>query len=186
MLALRIPVFIDPNGTPYKLKPVDANRVGGHVKATLGAFEGRSVHTDVAVGPAGFAGKKATWWIPGPRSAAEMLEWVRKNDGTVALDGSSHIKTPYLFESSDKKLATICSQLTDSKFGAAYEAIESALAAGASSSSAAHTMVPMRILFIVEAPSAGKLPRRIAMVCPDGRGGLFQRRAGRRPCCRTG
>jgi len=127
VLALRVPVFIDPNGAPYKLKPVDVNKVGGHVKATLGAFDGRSIHTDVAVGPVGFAGNKATWWIPGPRSAAEMLEWVRKNDGKVALDGSSHIKTPYLFESSDKKLASICKSLTDSKFGMAYKSIDKML-----------------------------------------------------------
>jgi len=128
VLALRVPVFIDPNGAPYKLKPVDANRVGGHVKATLGSFEGRSIHTDVAVGPVGFAGKKATWWAPGPRSAAGILEWVRKNDGKVALDGSSFIRTPYLFESSDRKLASVCKSLTDSKFGMAYKSINKMLA----------------------------------------------------------
>ncbi len=129
VLALRVPVYIDPDGAPYKLKPIDVNRVGGHVVATLSTFEGRSIHTDVQVGPVGFMKKDVSWWIPGPRSASEMLEWVRKNGGKVALDGSSFIKTPSLFESSDGKLRSVCASLSAEKFGAARRSIETLLSA---------------------------------------------------------
>ena len=128
VLALRVPAFIDPNGAPYELKVIDPNMVGGHVVAKLDTFEGRTIHNEVMIGPLGFSRGKTSWWVPGPKSAAEILVWVRKNDGRIAGDYASLIPTPCLFESSDRELMPVCRLLTAGRYPSALKSIESMLA----------------------------------------------------------
>jgi len=92
VLDLRVPE-IDPGGKPYKLKLINPRKTGGYFYATLDKFEGRTIHNNVGVGPVGCM-KKPCWWVPGPKSAAMIIEWVKENGGKVLMDKSSEIKDP--------------------------------------------------------------------------------------------
>jgi pimeloyl-ACP methyl ester carboxylesterase len=123
VLAMRVPAFIDPKGKPYKLKRVDPKKEGGHVSAVIETFEGRSIQTKVIAAPIGKI-KKPSYWVPGPRSAKLMLDWVRKNDGTVLSDQSTAINKPLNIMNSDRKLKSITSYLSKSKLRSAMKAID--------------------------------------------------------------
>lgn len=89
MLPLRVPEKIPTDGTPYKLIPVNPQRTGGLVIATLGKDEeGLSIHTEVSVGPVSVFSQRGqcNWWVPGPKTAQMYLDWVKRNGGTIHKD----------------------------------------------------------------------------------------------------
>jgi hypothetical protein len=92
VMKLRVPEKISPDGKPYQLIPVNPRSVGGHVYAKAVTHDGRTIHTSVDVGPIGFKNREISWWIPGPKSAAMYVKWVKKNDGEVRTDLSAKIK----------------------------------------------------------------------------------------------
>ena len=105
VMPLRVPERIPADGTPYKLIPVNPRRVGGHVYAQAATNEGHTIHTQVDVGPIGFKRRDVSWWIPGPKSAAMYLEWVRKNEGKVRTDRADQIRHPSTAEADKPKAA---------------------------------------------------------------------------------
>ena len=89
VLALRLPKSIPTDGTPYKLTPINPHKVGGLVVASLAKdAEGLTVHTDVAIAPVSLVRNRAkcNWWVPGGKSAAIYVDWVKRNGGKVARD----------------------------------------------------------------------------------------------------
>lgn len=83
----RVPLNV-PVGKAYHLIDVDPAQCGGYVSIEF-AMEGkRSYHTNVKVLTRS-AG--ASWWVPGPKSAALYLEWVNLNGGSIAMDNSVSI-----------------------------------------------------------------------------------------------
>jgi hypothetical protein len=89
VLALRLPKSIPTDGTPYKLTPIHPHKVGGLVFANLAKdAEGLTIHTDVAIGPVSLVRDcaKCNWWIPGGKSAAIYVDWVKRNGGKVTRD----------------------------------------------------------------------------------------------------
>ena len=95
VLALRIPKEV-PVDKAYALKPVTI-KTGGVVKADLKLKEERSLHGAVGIGPlrGGAKSLKAlNFWVPGPKTAALYVEWVKENGGRVAADYSEKIAAP--------------------------------------------------------------------------------------------
>jgi len=63
--------------------------VGGLVLANLAKdAEGLTIHTNVAVAPVSSVRSRAkcNWWIPGGKSAAIYVDWVKRNGGKVTRD----------------------------------------------------------------------------------------------------
>lgn len=89
VLALRLPKSIPTDGAPYKLTPINPHNVGGLVVANLAKdSEGLTIHTGVAIGPVSSVRNRAkcNWWIPGGKSAAIYVDWVKRNGGKVTRD----------------------------------------------------------------------------------------------------
>ena len=92
-MAYRVPVNV-PVGKPYKLIDVNPSKVGGYVSAQLSMDGKRSYHDKVKVS---LKSNGANWWIPGPKTAAKYLAWVRENGGSVEKDESAGIKNFPIF-----------------------------------------------------------------------------------------
>jgi hypothetical protein len=92
-MAYRVPVNV-PVGKSYKLIDVDPTKVGGYVSATLAMDGKRSYHDKVKIT---LKSGGANWWMPGPKTAAKYLEWVKKNGGSVVKDDSAGIKNFPIF-----------------------------------------------------------------------------------------
>lgn len=85
----RLPKEIPANGKAYKLLDVNPRRCGGYMSVKI-ITEGQiSYYTDIRVGP---RVSRTSWWIPGAKSAALALEWLKKNNGKVKQDDSAKIK----------------------------------------------------------------------------------------------
>jgi len=92
-MTLRVPLNV-PVGEPYKLIDIVPSKIGGYVSAKISMDGKRSYHDNVKV-TVEKSGSK--WWMPGPKSAALYLEWVRKNGGSVDKDESAQIKNVPVF-----------------------------------------------------------------------------------------
>ena len=93
VMNLRVPANV-PTGKAYQLIDVKPSKVGGYVSAKL-SMDGKRAyhdHVEVTTKPSG-----ANWWIPGPKSAALYLEWVKKNGGSVEKDESAQIENAPVF-----------------------------------------------------------------------------------------
>jgi len=89
VLALRLPKSIPTDGSPYMLTPIHPHKVGGLVFANLAKdADGLTIHTNVAIGPVSSVRSRAkcNWWIPGGKSAAIYVDWVKRNGGKVVRD----------------------------------------------------------------------------------------------------
>lgn len=86
-MACRVPVNI-PVGKPYQLIDVYPSKGGAFVSAKILMDGDRSYHDNVKIT---LKRGSSNWWIPGPKTAAKYLEWVRKNGGTVEKDESAGI-----------------------------------------------------------------------------------------------
>ena len=93
VMNFRVPANV-PVGKPYELMDVNPLKVGGYVSAKLSNDGKRTYHDKVKI-----TAKKsaASWWIPGPKSAALYLDWVRKNGGSVEMDESAKIKNAPIY-----------------------------------------------------------------------------------------
>jgi len=116
VMNLRVPVNV-PTGKVYKLIDVKPSNVGGYVSAKISMDDKRSYHdkVEVTTKPSG-----TNWWIPGPKSAALYLEWVKKNGGTVEKDESAQIKNAPVFLDLPRELALAADLVADQKWGQAY------------------------------------------------------------------
>ena len=92
-MAYRVPVNV-PVGKAYALIDVDPSKGGGYVSAKISMDGKRSYHDKVKVT---LKQGSSNWWIPGPKTAAKYLEWVRKNGGSVEKDESAGIKNFPIF-----------------------------------------------------------------------------------------
>ena len=92
-MAYRVPVNI-PVGKPYALVDINPSKVGGYVSAKISMDGKRAYHDKVKIT---LKRSNSKWWIPGPRTAAKYLDWVRKNGGTVDKDESAEIKNFPIF-----------------------------------------------------------------------------------------
>ena len=92
-MAYRVPVNV-PVGKPYKLIDVIPSKVGGYVSASISMDDKRSYHDKVKVT---LKAGSASWWMPGPKTAAKYLAWVRENGGSVLKDESAGIKNFPIF-----------------------------------------------------------------------------------------
>ena len=124
VLSMRVPAYIDHEGSPYQLKEVDPKKMGGHVIAALETFEERTIQTKVSAGPIGIS-QTPSYWVPGPESASLLLKWITKNNGVIVENKTSQIKRPVNFETKDSKLKTICSYLNKLSLKTALSKIDS-------------------------------------------------------------
>lgn len=116
VMNLRVPANV-PSGKAYELIDVDPSKIGGYVSAKLSMDGKRAYHDNVkvTVKPGG-----ATWWIPGPKSAALYLDWTKKNGGSVETDESAQIKNAPVFLDLPRELARAAALVADQKWGEAY------------------------------------------------------------------
>ncbi|MCH2209267.1 MAG: hypothetical protein MK132_25855 [Lentisphaerales bacterium] len=87
-MNFRVPLNI-PVGKPYQLIDVDPMKCGGYVSMKISMEGTRSYHDKVKVT---LKSNGADWWIPGPKSTALYLDWVRKNGGSIEKDESAGIQ----------------------------------------------------------------------------------------------
>lgn len=120
VMNLRVPANV-PTGKVYKLIDVDPSKVGGYVSATLSMDGTRSHHDHVKVTVKSSA---SNWWVPGPKSAALYLEWVKKNGGSVEKDESAQIKNAPVFLDLPPELARAADLIADQKWGQAYTELQ--------------------------------------------------------------
>jgi len=92
-MAFRVP-FNVPVGKPYKLIDVNPSKVGGYVSAQISMDGKRTYHDKVKIT---LKSNGASWWMPGPKTAAKYLAWVRENGGSVEKDESAGIKNFPIF-----------------------------------------------------------------------------------------
>ena len=92
-MNFRVPLNI-PIGKAYKLVDVDPMKCGGYVSMKISMDGTRSYHDKVKIS---LKSSGADWWIPGPKSAALYLDWVRKNGGSVEKDESAGIQNFPIF-----------------------------------------------------------------------------------------
>ena len=115
-MNLRVPANV-PTGKAYKLIDVNPSKVGGYVSAKISMDGKRAYHDNVKVTikPSG-----ANWWIPGPKSAALYLEWVKENGGTIEKDESARIKNAPVFLDLPPELARAADLIAAQKWSQAY------------------------------------------------------------------
>lgn len=119
-MNLRVPANI-PVGKDYDLIEVNPSKVGGYVSAKISMDGARSYHDDVKVT---VKSSGANWWVPGPKSAALYLEWVKRNGGEVKVDESAQIKNAPVFLDLPADLARAADLVADEKWGQAYAELE--------------------------------------------------------------
>jgi hypothetical protein len=119
-MNFRVPANI-PVGQAYKLIDVDPSKVGGYVSAKMSKDGKRTYHDNVKVS---VKQSGASWWIPGPKSAAMYLDWVRKNGGSVELDESAQIKNASVFLDLPPELARAAEYIEDKKWAMAFKALK--------------------------------------------------------------
>jgi hypothetical protein len=58
--------------------------------------EGRTYHDNVVLGPSQKVAnyKEMNWWVPGPNTAALLIEWIEKNGGKVVMNQGVAIQEP--------------------------------------------------------------------------------------------
>lgn len=119
-MNLRVPANV-PVGKDYDLIDVKPSKVGGYISAKL-KYEGKRCFHDkvkVTTKPSG-----ASWWIPGPKSAALYLEWVEKNGGTIEKDESAQIKNAPTFLDLPPALARAADLIGRQEWGKAYAELD--------------------------------------------------------------
>ena len=119
-MPYRVPVNV-PVGKPYKLVDVVPSKVGGFVSAVIAMDDKRSYHDKVKVT---LKQSGANWWIPGPKSAAKYLDWVRRNGGSVEKDESSKIKVSPIFIDLPPDLNRALSFIKGGQWNQAYAALQ--------------------------------------------------------------
>lgn len=118
-MAYRVPANV-PVGKPYDLIDVDPSKTGGYVSATIAMDGKRSYHDKVKVT---LKQSNSNWWIPGPKTAAKYLDWVRRNGGSVEKDESSEIKNFPVFIDLPADLERVVSLIKVDQWGQAFEAL---------------------------------------------------------------
>jgi len=121
-MDFRVPIN-PPIGKPYKLIDVNPTKVGGYVSAVIAMDGKRSYHNKVKVT---LKSNGANWWIPGPKSAAMYLSWVRKNGGSVEKDESASIKNFPIFMDLPPDLSRAVSMIKGSQWSQAHAALQKA------------------------------------------------------------
>ena len=116
----RVPVNV-PVGKPYKLIDVNPSKVGGYVSAKISMDGNRSYHNNVKIT---LKSNGANWWMPGPKTAAKYLEWVRKNGGTVEKDESAGIKNFPIFINLPPDLKRAEALIKNKQWAQAYAALK--------------------------------------------------------------
>ncbi|MDX1679328.1 MAG: hypothetical protein R3242_01240 [Akkermansiaceae bacterium] len=119
-MNLRVPANI-PTGKAYQLIDVDPSKVGGYVTAKISMDGKRSYHDDVEVTT---QSSGANWWVPGPKSAALYLEWVKKNGGEIKKDESAQIVNKPVFLDLPPALARAADLVGREKWGQAYTELQ--------------------------------------------------------------
>jgi hypothetical protein len=120
VMNLRVPVNV-PTGRPYKLIDVEPSKAGGYVSAKISMDGKRTYHDKVKVT---VERSDSTWWIPGPKSAALYLEWVRKNGGSVDKDESAQIKNAPVFIDLPPELSRVAELIEAKKWSQAFAALK--------------------------------------------------------------
>ena len=115
-MNFRVPANV-PVGKPYQLVDVNPAKVGGYVSAKLSKDGKRTYHDNVKVT---VKPSNSSWWIPGPKSAALYLDWVKQNGGKVDLDESANIKNAPVFLDLPRDLARAMELIADQKWATAY------------------------------------------------------------------
>ena len=119
-MAFRVP-FIVPVGKPYKLIDVDPSKVGGYVSAKTSKDGKRTYHDKVKIS---LSSRGASWWIPGPKTAAKYLEWVRENGGSVEKDESAGIKNFPIFIDLPANLKKVVALIKANQFSQALATLK--------------------------------------------------------------
>lgn len=119
-MAYRVPVNV-PVGKPYALIDVDPSKGGGYVSAEISMDDKRSYHDKVKIT---LKKGSSNWWIPGPKSAAKYLEWVKENGGSVEKDESAEIKVVPIFIDLPRELSRVEEFINKNQWAQAYAALE--------------------------------------------------------------
>lgn len=120
VMNLRVPANV-PVGKAYQLIDVKPASVGGYVSAKLSMNGKRAYHDKVKVT---VKRSGSSWWIPGPKSAALYLDWVRKNGGSVEKDESAQIKNAPVFLDLPPELTRAAGLVEAQKWSQAYAALQ--------------------------------------------------------------
>ena len=120
VMNLRVPANV-PSGKAYQLIDVKTSSVGGYVSAKLSMNGKRAYHDKVKVT---VKSSGSSWWIPGPKSAALYLDWVRKNGGSVETDESAQIKNAPVFLDLPTEIARAAELVEAKKWSQAYAALK--------------------------------------------------------------
>jgi len=118
-MNFRVPANI-PIGKPYELINVDTTKVGGYVSAKMSMDGKRTYHDNVKIT---VKNKGSSWWIPGPKSAALYLDWVRENGGSVELDESAKIKNAPIYHNLSASVSKAMEMMQKEKWTMAYYAL---------------------------------------------------------------
>ena len=120
IMAYRVPVNI-PVGKPYALVDVDPKKVGGYVSAKISMDGKRSYHDKVKIT---LKPSDSNWWMPGPKTAAKYLDWVRKNGGSVEKDESTGIKSFPIFIDLSPELTRVVEFIKKSQWFQAHAVLQ--------------------------------------------------------------
>ncbi|WP_157473661.1 hypothetical protein [Lentisphaera araneosa] len=123
VMTLRVPAVIPMNGKPYQLLKVNPKTQGGHMSVKIFTKGLISHYSDIAVGPIKKI-KPVTCWLPGAKSAALTLEWLKKNKGKVKRDFSQDIITAPQYQNLKPYNMTIYKFLKTGKYNSAYKQIK--------------------------------------------------------------
>lgn len=121
-MAYRVPVNV-PVGKAYSLVDVNPSKGGAYVSAVISMDGQRSYHNKVKVT---LKQSGSNWWMPGPKTAAKYLDWVRKNGGSVDKDESDGIKIVPLFIDLPPDLNRVFSLIKGDQWAQAFTALEKA------------------------------------------------------------
>ena len=119
VMNFRVPANI-PVGRSYELIDVNPEKVGGYVSAKTSKDGKRTYHDKVKIK---VTKSGASWWIPGPKSAALYLDWVRKNGGSVELDESANIKNAPIYHNLSPSVSRAMEMIREEQWAKAYAAL---------------------------------------------------------------
>ena len=116
IMPLRLPKTIPMDGSPWKMNPIRLEE-GWVAQCTMGNTGGRTHHTNArAYAWKDFPGdprKQGSFWLPGPKTAAIWLDWVKKTGGTTG--GAVETKNLAVYRGPSHRAVSIVSPFNASK-----------------------------------------------------------------------